>query len=48
MEMAKTRPIPENNLYQWYDRLVSEIPESMKRSKTDTKQRVMRPESKNR
>ena len=28
--MAKTRPTPENNSYEWYDWLINHISESMK------------------
>ena len=31
----------ENTWYQWYDWLINHIPESMKKSKRDTKQTVM-------
>ena len=42
MEIAKTRPIPENTWYQWYDWLISHIPKSMKKSENGTMQKVMR------
>ena len=32
MEMAITRPIPENTWHQWYDWLINHIPESMRKS----------------
>ena len=41
MEMAKTRPIPENTWYQWNDWLVKHFPESMKKSESNTKQKVI-------
>ena len=40
-EMAKTRPIPENTWYHWYGWLINHVPESMKKSESDTKQEVM-------
>ena len=41
MEMAKTRPIPENTWYQWNDWLDKHFPESMKKSESNTKQKVI-------
>ena len=39
--MAKTRPILEKTQYQWYDWFVNCIPESIKKSESNTKQKVM-------
>lgn len=41
-KMAKTRPVPENYWHQLYVQLISQIPESMKKSEDDIKQKVMR------
>ena len=41
-DMAKSRPIPENTWYHWYDWLVNHFPESMKKSERRTKRKVMR------
>ena len=40
VEMAKTRPIPENTWYGWYGWLMNHVPESMKKSESDAKQEV--------
>ena len=42
MKMARTRPIPEKNWYQWYNWQTNHISESMKKSESKTKQKVMR------
>ena len=42
IEMAKTRPILKTIWFQWYDWLINHIPESMKKSKSNTKQVIMR------
>ena len=42
METAKTRAITENTWYQWYDWVINPIPKSVKKSESNTKQKVMR------
>ena len=35
--------MPENSWYQWYDWLINYIPESMKKFKSNGKEKIMRP-----
>ena len=42
MEMTKTRPIPKNAQCQQYEQLINSIPESMKKSESNNKQKVLR------
>ena len=42
METAKTRAMTENTWYQWYDWVINPIPKSVKKSESNTKQKVMR------
>ena len=42
MEMATNRPIPERNWYQWFNRRIKHISESIKKCESETKQKVTR------
>ena len=42
MEMATNRPIPERNWYLWFNRRIKHISESIKKSESETKQKVTR------
>ena len=48
MEIAKNRPLPENTWYEWCDWLIDRIPESVKKSISNTKQKYEAFGSKNR
>lgn len=41
MEIGKTRPVPQNTWYQWFDWLISYILESRK-SESDAKHKIRR------
>ena len=40
--MAKSRLLPENTWYQWYEWITNHVPGSTKKSESDTKQKVIR------
>ena len=42
MEMATNRPIPERNWYQWFNRRIKHISESIKKCESETKEKVTR------
>ena len=40
-EMEKTRPLGESTWYKWYDWLIDHIPESVKKSASNIKEKIM-------
>ena len=42
MEIAKSRPLKESNLHEWYDCLISHIPKSVKKSVSNAEEKNMK------